>query len=63
MTDAHAIAEMPRPRIKRVSITDPVTFLANQLERTLRDTSLSKDRRIEEAIAICRAAKSEKHNG
>jgi hypothetical protein len=54
MTDLHAIAARPRPRIKRIEITDPTLSLAVQVERLLLDTSRNKDTRIRDVLTLCR---------
>ena len=56
MTTPHAIATLPRPKIKRIHITDPVARLAHQIETMLLDTSRNKDSRLREAVLICRDA-------
>lgn len=58
MTDRHAIAMRPRPKVKRPA--EQVATLAvcpfRVIERVLLDTSRSKDDRINYALQIAREA-------
>jgi hypothetical protein len=54
MTNLHAIAARPRPRIKRIEITYPVARFAVQIERLLLDTSRNKEERVRAAVVMCR---------